>query len=114
MQIQFLKIYSGKIIVDNEEKILVEYKIISPPNQKYILKKGKFHCAWFILENNTLRGPLAINTELIINGKRIIKDEDYPNYDGLEIIDLVKHNDPILIMNISAFNYLYSSIEPTN
>lgn len=131
MQVQFRKIYSGKIITDDQEIPFIEYKIISPIDQKYVFKKGQFHCAWFILQENkqihekmcvphqqddlcigrNLLGPVSIDTELIKTNKRVILDEEYPNLNGMEIVDLVKHNDPILIINSSMFMYLSNCVE---
>lgn len=134
MDVQFVQIYSGKIVADSGEKILVEYKIISPVTSKYVFKKVKFHCAWFLLQcadpeskminysdisnakynldyGLSIDGPLTIDPNLIKNGQRVINDGTYPELANAEITDIVKCNNPILIMKANMFNHLRDSIE---
>lgn len=101
----FVHIYDGNIELSNELVQLREYKIISPVNNKKIFKKSNFHCAWFIYNNDVLCGPINIDTEIVKSGKRIIKDDDFPLYNGKEITNVTKYEIPN--HDISDLNLFY-------
>ena len=65
-----------------------------------------------ISEQDKLIGPVGIDTDLIKSGKRVIRDIDFPELDGKEIINISKENITVhnnITEQISRF--LLNSIE---
>jgi hypothetical protein len=78
-------IYNGNIESTPNIK-LVEFKISNSTGNNIVFNKSKYHCSWFIeTDNDKELIPVLIDTESIKQGKRIIKDNDHPELNGLEI-----------------------------
>lgn len=83
--------YRAKIEQEGSDHDLLEFKVFSPSEgKKRVFKKGSFHCGWFLLEGDKLVGPILIDTELIKQGRRVIKDKDFPNLQGKELKSVCK------------------------
>lgn len=101
---EFINIYSAEIYTPDKIFIMKEYKTT---NGK-AFTKGNFPCAWFIFNNEKLDGPLLIDTEAIKTGKRIIKDPEYSQLNGIKMTNINKSNDKL---SEEQIQYLKTKIE---
>lgn len=107
----FSHIYNGIVFAEDSYFGMIEFKIMKNDRTSDVdlhtlhvskTQSVKFtninhKCAWFaIICNmdgiNELVGPLQLDLDLIHNGTRVIKDENFPEINGM-IIDAVS-NDP--------------------
>lgn len=85
-------ICNGQIQLSDKVVEMKEFKIVSNERKRRIFEKGKFHCGWFIYKDNQILGPIRIIDKYIKYGKRIIQDNEFPDLNGYEIINVNKNN----------------------
>jgi hypothetical protein len=104
--VSFEHIYNGIIFgSDNNYFPMIEFKIIqknlSETKKKALFKYVDYKCAWFIIDINAdinensqtmiihkgkrLLGPIKIDSEKILTGKRVINDINFPEINNYEI-----------------------------